>query len=352
MSATATPSILPPESAELTAAAAAASPLWKTGDPGSVRPWTRPDGAAAMYTYWKPTVSEESGEGSHDQDRHQEPGQPEPHDQHLRAKRIIVAIHGISGAPSDFVPLGHTFSRRGTHVFAPQMRAQGHETDADRRGDITSAHLWLNDIRHFLQLARDLHPGLPLYLYGESMGAILSINTVHILPKDELPAGAIFASPVFAIDNPPPWWREMLYNVLMRLLPSKRVRVGEFKTKREKELRITRDNEYQVRLHESAHYVNSYTLRFFGELRKLIHRCPEAAAALTIPVWVPYAMHDIFIRPTTVEAFWQLARNPNVQLKRYDESHHLLLHDSAMDEVLADLEKWLKTAERNALHSR
>ncbi|PTX99749.1 hypothetical protein DB346_18190 [Verrucomicrobia bacterium LW23] len=306
---------------ETSAAAAWPAQLWKNGDQGTHRAWRRPDGAAATYTAW-----ESDG------------GAP--------VERVIVAVHGISGAPRDFVPLGHAFRRRRTHIFAPQMRGQGHETDDSHRGDITSSRLWLNDIRHFLRETRQRHPGVPIYLYGESMGAILSVNTLDVLPPEELPTGAILASPVFAIDNPPNWWRTILYNTAMYLLPRRRLRFGEFKTKRDKDLRITNDDEYQAALHAAPHYVSSYTFRFFRELRKLILNCPRAAARLSVPTFVPYAVRDIFIRPATLEAFWKLADNPNVTLSRYEESHHLLLHDVAMERVLEDLTRWLASVEK------
>ena len=69
-------------------------------------------------------------------------------------KTVVIAIHGLSGAASDFWLLGERLPPQGIAVYGYELRGQGNDPDTVRRGDIDSASLWLRDLLTFHRLVR------------------------------------------------------------------------------------------------------------------------------------------------------------------------------------------------------
>ena len=72
-----------------------------------------------------------------------------------RPEKVVVAIHGLSGAASDFCPLGEYLSSRSTAVYSYELRGQGNDPQRDRVGDIRRPELWYADLDAFLTLAEE-----------------------------------------------------------------------------------------------------------------------------------------------------------------------------------------------------
>src|SRR5271156_979581 len=106
--------------------------------------WKAPDGAIFPYLRWKAMVLPD-----------QEP------------RAVVVAIHGLSGAAMDFEPLGNHFTKHGIVTFAPELRGQGNDPVASRRGDLVKVQEWYDDLSAFLALVRCRFPDTQIYYYGE-----------------------------------------------------------------------------------------------------------------------------------------------------------------------------------------
>ena len=57
----------------------------------------------------------------------------------IETKTVVIAIHGLSGAASDFWLLGERLPPQGIAVYGYELRGQGTDPDTVRRGDIDSA---------------------------------------------------------------------------------------------------------------------------------------------------------------------------------------------------------------------
>ena len=117
--------------------------------------WTARDGKTLPCKYW--------------------PGEPR------NPKGVIICVHGLSGAASDFWPVGESFPQKGYAVYGLQLRGQGNDPDVRRRGDIRSASQWQQDLLDFTALVSRRHSGIPVYWFGESLGALIAINTTGSL---------------------------------------------------------------------------------------------------------------------------------------------------------------------------
>ena len=282
--------------------------------------WKASDGATFSYTRWAAELPQEQ-----------------------RPRAVVVAVHGLSGAALDYEPLAGHLAKHGVVTYALELRGQGNDPVAARRGDLARIEDWFADLRVFFSLVRSRHPDAQIYYYGESMGAALLTRFLAQAREPDLPAGLVLASPVVEIKAKPTWWQESVFRFFLRVRPTHRIDVSEYTKRRDDDPSswVTRDAEHRNWFQTAPHKINFFTVRFFKSLRDLIDGCFEAAPRITVPVLVIYAANDVYIPPARVEAFFTRLGSREKELGFFPESYHLLLHDFDKAQALERIEAWL-----------
>ncbi len=91
-----------------------------------------------------------------------------------KASGTLICVHGLSGAATDFQPLGETLHQAGLACFALNLRGQGNDPHRRRRGAALELEVISRDISAFARgNAVPSMPGTPLWVCGESMGALI-----------------------------------------------------------------------------------------------------------------------------------------------------------------------------------
>jgi acylglycerol lipase len=86
-------------------------------------------------------------------------------------KAVVCLVHGIGEHTGRYAHVAKAFSERGFVLFGADLR--GHGKSEGPRGHFPSAEAVTGDIDLLLEQARFHYPGLPLILYGHSLGGIL-----------------------------------------------------------------------------------------------------------------------------------------------------------------------------------
>jgi len=261
----------------------------------------------------------------------------------LSPRAIMVAVHGLSGAALDYEPLGRHLAALGITTLALELRGQGNDPVETRRGDLEEIADWFTDLHAFLAKVHARHPDLPVYYYGESMGAALLTRFVAQAGEEDQPAGLLLASPVVALPRRPAWWHEVIFRFFLWVQPRHRIDVRKFSKvkKNEPPQYVTRDEVHRQWFETASHKLDRFTIRFFKCLRDLISGCFAAAPLIKIPVLVIYAAHDIFIPAKKVEEFIAHLGSRDKESYFFPEAYHLLLHDHDKALVLERVETWL-----------
>jgi alpha-beta hydrolase superfamily lysophospholipase len=260
------------------------------------------------------------------------------HDATTAPQAVIVAVHGLSGAASDFRPLGTYAALHGVITYAYELRGQGNDPVPRRRGDITDPRLWLADLVDFTRLVRQRHPQLPLFYYGESMGTLIVLHATALSTTLASIDGVILASPVVRVKNPLSWWQTLLLRISIRVVPGYRI---AFAGEQAQPPRLTRDDAYQQWLQQAPHTITRFTLRLLGHIGRLVERSDDVAAQLRLPLLVLYAGNDVFVAPEAVEQWYGLIPSGDKEKHLFPESYHLLLHDYDKAQVLHTIGMWL-----------
>jgi alpha-beta hydrolase superfamily lysophospholipase len=255
-------------------------------------------------------------------------------------KGVLICIHGLSGAASDFWPVGEAMPPKGFVVYGMQLRGQGNDPDLKKRGDIRSGQEWLNDLTDFTALVKRRHHGLPVYWYGESLGALIAIHTAAESDPRLEPAGIILSSPVVRLrDNLQlSFFKNMLVRATLNLLPGKKISLERLGNS---EVQVTSHTTHREQMQHTAHYVPAFTLRLFAEIEKLIKSSDFAAQRVKVPVLVLYTPHDPLVSKESVEEFFTQLDTPWKREEFFPNSYHLILHDDERERALKVISQWL-----------
>lgn len=106
--------------------------------------WKARDGLGIFAQSWEPTI--------------------------LQPKAVVCLVHGLGEHTSRYTHVAEAFGRQGFVLFGADLR--GHGRSGGARGHISSIEDFMQDIDVVLEQARAHYPGLPIILYGHSLGGI------------------------------------------------------------------------------------------------------------------------------------------------------------------------------------
>lgn len=287
------------------------------GDGGQRGEWESFDGTRFPYTKWLPADG-------------------------ARPLAVVVCVHGISGAASDFEQLGDKLSRHGMAVYAHELRGQGHDPRRRRVGDIRRRKHWSRDLDIFLEHARRGHGEVPVFLYGESLGSLILMHGFAELSAGnrEAVAGLVFASPVVSLPMDLPPLRNFFLHLAVRVLPC--VRVSLEKLSGGGAMQVTDGGDHWEQMEKTPHSVRRYSLRMLGIVERMVGGCATAAARIRKPVLVLCPGRDVFTTPAQVEAFYAGLGTPDKSKQLFADSHHLLHYDKEREDVFERVRGWVE----------
>jgi len=259
----------------------------------------------------------------------------------LRA--VVITVHGLSGAASDFWMLDQEWPSKGIAVYGMQLRGQGHDPEVKKRGHIASARLWQRDLLAFHRLIRQRHPGAPVYWYAESLGTLIALHTTTDLIEEprRRPEGMIMSAPAVGLKFQASKLRLRMIHALVRVFPWVRVSLSQMAGIDERDIQVTAETTYGNQMAVTEHYVSHFSLRLLGEVNEMLESASKAAGRLEMPVLVLASPHDVIADEAQVQAFFEQIKSQDKTIHWYRDSYHLLLHDKERERVLQDATKWL-----------
>lgn len=134
-------------------------------------------------------------------------------------KAVLLALHGFNDYSNFFAGAGAWLAERGIASYAYDQRGFG---GAPNRGRWPGTAALLDDLRLGARALRRRHPGVPLYLLGESMGGAVIMTA---MASGEAPPadGIILAAPAVWGRASMPWYQTVALWVARQAIPGSRV---------------------------------------------------------------------------------------------------------------------------------
>jgi len=247
-----------------------------------------------------------------------------------KAKGIICLIHGLGEHSGRYEHVAKFFTHRGYIQAAFDLR--GHGKSGGQRGFSASWDTLLDDMSHFLDEIRARYAGLPVFLYGHSLGGTLVVS--YGMQRKPPLAGVVSTGPLFKVAFEPPAWKLSLAKMMAHTLPS-------FALSNEIDpMVLSRDPQVGKAYTADPLVHDRFSARLATDLfaegeRTLLH-----AAEFPLPLLI---MHGGADRLTSVEASRVFAQRlgERCTLKVWEGFFHEIHNETEQDQVFEFMLDWL-----------
>ncbi|MBC8337819.1 MAG: alpha/beta hydrolase [Rhodospirillales bacterium] len=255
-----------------------------------------------------------------------------------KTKAVLIALHGFNDYSNFFTEPGAFLADHGIRTYA-----------YDQRGFGASAHpgLWpgvmalSDDLKAFVGVVRERHPGLPLYLLGESMGGAVIMVAAQTGPKDNsLPVnGVILSAPAVWGRITMPWYQRLALWIGVHTMP------GVTLTGQGLNIKPSDNREMLLALGRDPLVIKATRIDAIYGLVNLMDSALEKAASFRQPALILYGAKDEIIphRPTRImlERLPEAARGRQ-RIALYKDAYHMLLRDLKAEIPWRDIAGWIE----------
>jgi len=245
-------------------------------------------------------------------------------------RKVIVALHGFNDYSKSFELPAPFLTRHGIALYAYDQRGFGEAPDRGRWG---GTDRYVEDLRQVVRLVREQHPGIPLFILGDSMGGAVAIVAMTS-PSPPDADGVILVAPAVWGRDAMPWYQRWLLAIASRILPGVTVTGSGLGIR-------PSDNEEMLRaLGRDPLVIRETRIDTIAGLVDLMDEALGRVGNLSVPTLWLYGMHDEIIPPeATLNALRR--RPPSVRTAFYERGFHMLLRDLHAEEPLTDIVAWI-----------
>ncbi|XP_077547818.1 monoglyceride lipase-like [Haemaphysalis longicornis] len=221
----------------------------------------------------------------------------------------------------------------GCCVFAQDL--VGHGKSSGPRAFVKSIDTYVDDVLHQADVTRRRFPRKPVYLFGYSMGGLISVIAAQRRPLDF--AGIVLMSPLIAFARKrATWFKKTSAKVLGNVAPSAPVASVNVQF-------ISRDPEVVIAaINDPLRYHGSVPAGWASAMLKAMQEALDKAGNLELPLLVLVGSDDQIGDPKVTKAFFQKTTSKDKTIKVYEGAYHNLLTEPGgiKEQVLKDITDW------------
>jgi len=247
-------------------------------------------------------------------------------------RAVIVLVHGYAEYSGRYAHVAAHLTAHNFAVYALDHR--GHGRSGGLRVMVRDFEEYCADLRTYVDSIRTHHPDVPLFLYGHSMGSLISLLFAFRW-QDEL-SGLITSGTALHLGGT---------NAL--LLPF--VRMLSWWTPRASLIPpldaagISRDPEVVARYtNDPLVYRGSMRIGLVTALLRASQTCIDRLPELRLPYLALHGGADPLTLPSSARVIQERSGSPDTTVKIYDGLYHELHNEPEHDRVLADVTAWLE----------
>lgn len=242
---------------------------------------------------------------------------------------VIILLHGLGEHFGRYDLWCSRFVDAGYSVIGADL--PGHGKSGGKRGHIATYYHSEEIIDRMMGEGGDRFPGVPLILYGHSLGGGVVLR--YLVKRQPALCCAVVTSPWLRLSFEPPRFKLWLASAAKKIVPGMLQPSGLVVD------HLSRDREV-VSLYSSDSLVHDrISVSLFNEAVSAAHYVLENAAGITTPLLLMHGGSDMITSP---EGSRQLAEASQVtDLKVWDGGYHELHNDIIKDEVFGYLAGWL-----------
>ncbi|WP_081906199.1 alpha/beta hydrolase [Methylobacter tundripaludum] len=253
-------------------------------------------------------------------------------------KAVIIALHGFNDYSNFFNRPGNYLKDFGIASYAYDQRGFG---NAPERGYWSITNVSTRDLTEITQLVRNQHPGVPLYLLGESMGAA---EIIVAMTRDNPPSvdGVILSAPAVWAWESIPWYQRTGLWLANQICPWLTLTGASLHL-------VPSDNIKMLReLSRDPLVLKKSRIDTIYGLADLMNHAFEQANQMAKLTLVLYGERDEIVPERSVYRMLKtLPSNREWHIALYENGYHLLLRDLEAPIYWRDIAAWIDNPLRN-----
>lgn len=253
-----------------------------------------------------------------------------------RPAAVIVAIHGGMAYSGDYATVGAYFRDAGITTVSFDLTGHGRK----KRIDIPDFDVFLDDATRMLEWVRATWPGLPVFLMGHSMGALIA---THMETSGRLSAygirGVVLSSPYYANAIPVSPLVIRLSRILSALFPTAKVPMASLTEWLTHDTAIVRRHKEDEKAYRRA---SEASLRFGRSLLEAQSALGGNLAGWRHPVFAVIAGNDKLADARVSRQMLDTIPEQLRTLLYFPENFHENFNETNRNEIFAALSKWMQ----------
>jgi alpha-beta hydrolase superfamily lysophospholipase len=257
--------------------------------------WTSSDGTSLYAVIWHPSVA---------------------------PKAVIAFVHGHGTHCRRYDDWLNDFVNEGFAAITFDLR--GHGRSGGKQGTIHRYSEYLEDTSLLMKKARENFPGIPVVLYGHSMGATIALS--YLQGTENLPEVAVLASAWLELVQPPGRFKSLAIWLADSLIPQATIQTGL----KSKDFAPPAGNEPPKPRDPLMH--KRISARCFREVQRAGKKIDASVLPASIPMLFMHGTHDKVSSPGASELLaksiqgkvtWRQWEEAPHQLHAWDQNHRV-----------------------------
>ncbi len=247
------------------------------------------------------------------------------------ARGVVVLVHGYAEHIGRYKHVIAMLTERGYAVFAQDHR--GHGRSSGERANVERFALYVADLRPLVRRAQEAMPGVPLFMYGHSMGGLIA--THYALDYPDGLDGLILTSAAIQIGDDVSPLLKRVSGVAARVTPSLQLVKGA-------EGVLSRDPSVEAATRvDPLCYNGGIKARMGNELLNASLAAQARMGELRLPLLVMHGTADRYTNPAGSRRLYEAAASQDKTLKMWPDNYHELHNDLDCADVMDTLLAWL-----------
>lgn len=244
----------------------------------------------------------------------------------------LLIVHGLSDHSGRYEAVGLGLAEKGIASWALDQR--GHGLSGGRRGHAPRFARLLDDLDAFRrEVVAAAGPGVPLFLFGQSMGGLVAIRYLEEFP--DAFRGAIIVSPWLGTAVAVPRWKSVLAVWLARLVPALPFRANIPAE------HLSHDPAVVKAYREDPLVHDIITPRLFMEVQSAMGVALERAGHVRTPALILIPGSDRIVDSARGLAFAHSVPAGGAEIRQVEGAYHEILNEPDGARHVADIAVWI-----------
>lgn len=241
-------------------------------------------------------------------------------------RAAVLLVHGLGEHSGRYEEVGEQLAAARLETFAWDLR--GHGASGGERAWVDTWVHFHDDLEDRLAAIRATVPGLPVVVYGHSLGGLIVLG--HCVDGRPPPDLLVLSAP--ALDDDLAGWKHLMAPILARIAPHLRIANGINPPHRSRDAA----RQEEVRADPLMLYATTSRMGALGFAEQA--RVRAAAPGLAIPTLVIHGLDDPIVPSRCSEP---LAALPGVTRRPYAGIRHELHNEPEGPQIIADVIVWI-----------